>query len=366
MLTLITGAPGAGKTAALVSLLTDLAKGRAVYVNGIPDLKIPHQELKEPSDWMGEVPDGSIIVIDEVQRVWRPTGPGQKIAPDIAALETHRHRGLDFYIITQGPKLVHTNVRALVGRHVHLRDIGFLGRWWYEWPECNDQCSQGWKNAPIKKRYKLPKQIFGQYKSATEHIKPVRSFPVMVVVAIAALFGTAGLAYYSYTRVMARNASASASPPVVAPGAAGVPGAAVGVASGAGPAAPAFLDDRIAFIPRMTIKPESAPAYDGLRRVVNMPLVSGAICSKAGCKCITQQGTDAGLTSGDCRAWASNRPFDPYTPPPTAAEVLNRPDGKLPLSGTSTEEAPARPIDVLPYKPGRVGDAVAGASPVKS
>jgi zona occludens toxin len=364
MLTLITGAPGAGKTAALVSLLSELSKGRAIYVNGIPDLKIPHQTLENPQDWMGEVPDGSIIVIDEVQRVWRPTGPGQKVAPDIAALETHRHRGLDFYIITQGPKLVHSNVRALVGRHVHLRDIGFLGRWWYEWPECNDNCAQAWKNAPIKKRYKLPKAIFGQYKSATEHIKPVRSFPVMVVVAIAALCGTVGLAYYSYTRVMARNATVAPTTQTAQTGMQTQTGSPPGQVS-----APVFLDDRVAFVPRMTIKPESAPAYDSLRKVVNMPLVSGAVCSKAGCKCFTQQGTNAGLSSDDCKAWMNDRPFDPYTTPQAAVEALQRSDGRMPL-GTSTQEAPARPIDVLPYKPGRVGDAVAsptgGESKIRS
>lgn len=150
MITLITGAPGTGKSAALVSLLKELSKGRTIYVNGIPDLKIDHQELEDPTKWIDDVPDGSIIVIDEVQRIWRPRGPGQKVPPDIAALETHRHRGIDFYIVTQGPRLVDTNVRALVGRHVHLRDLGFLGRWWYEWPECADNCSTGWKNAPLK------------------------------------------------------------------------------------------------------------------------------------------------------------------------------------------------------------------------
>src|SRR5256885_16044190 len=73
--------------------------------------------------WHETVPDGSVIIIDEVQRIWRPSGPGQKIPDMIALLETHRHRGLDFYIITQGPNLIHANVRALIGRHVHLRDL---------------------------------------------------------------------------------------------------------------------------------------------------------------------------------------------------------------------------------------------------
>lgn len=366
MITLITGAPGAGKSAALMTLLTTVFKGRPTYVNGVPELKLPHEPLDDLMVWPDVVPDGSLIVGDEVQKYWRPMGPGQKPPDAITKLETHRHRGLDFVIITQGPKLVHTNVRALVGRHIHLRDLGWLGRWWYEWPECNDQCSTAWKNAPIKKRYTLDKKVFTQYKSASEHIKPVRSFPWMVVLLIAGLFGTVGLAYWAYTRVVARNASVA---PVTAPAASsGAPGAASNAA--AVPPPVKFLDDRVDFTPRMTIRPESAPAYDSLRVPVVMPIVSGGLCRGSTCKCITQQGTDSGLASADCKAWMENRPFNPYAKPDAALEALNRPDGRMPLSGNSTSEAPARPIDVLPYKgASRLGDgaqapAVGGDSKV--
>lgn len=315
MLTLITGAPGAGKSAALVSLIEELAKGRAVYVNGIPELKIPHIELEDLSKWPEVVPDGSIIVGDEIQKWWRPLGPGQKVPTDIQALETHRHRGLDIFIITQGPRLVHANVRALVGRHIHLRDIGFLGRWWYEWPECQDNCANAWKNAPIKKRYKLPKAIFGKYKSATEHIKPIRSFPKMVIVLGVAVVACATLAYYSVMRVKARTESAAhITTPNQLPGLPGGPAGAPAGAPGA-PGTPVFLDDRVAFVPRMTVKPESAPAYDSLRVAKVMPLVSAAVCGKKGCKCYTQQGTDAGLTSDMCRTWSADVPFNPYAEP---------------------------------------------------
>lgn len=353
MITLITGAPGAGKSAALVELLSTVFKDRPTFVNGVPELKLPHTDLSDLNHWPEVVPDGSLVVGDEAQKYWRPMGPGQKPPAAITDLETHRHRALDFVLITQGPKLLHSNVRALVGRHIHLRDLGWLGRWWYEWPECNDNCANAWKNAPIKKRYKLPKAIFGQYKSATEHIKPVRSFPWMVVLLIAGLFGTAGLAYWAYTRVVARNASVA---PVTSPASTASPGSASNAA--AAPPVAKFVDDRVDFIPRMTIKPESAPAYDSLRVVVAMPVVSGGICRGSTCKCVTQQGTDTGLTSDDCKAWMENRPFNPYAKPDAAVEALNRPDGRMPLSGNSTGEAPARPIDVLPYSgPSRVGES---------
>jgi Zonular occludens toxin (Zot) len=193
MITLITGAPGSGKSAALVDLLSLLAQGRELYVHGIPDFKVPHIELHDPRKWMQEVPDGAAVALDEVQTVWRPAASGSRVPEDIAALETHRHRGIDFFIVTQHPGLLHKNVRALVGRHVHLRDLGFLGRRWYEWPECSE--SLNWRSADAR-AYKLPTKALSLYKSASVHVKPVRRIPKAVMVAALALVGAVGLAGY--------------------------------------------------------------------------------------------------------------------------------------------------------------------------
>ncbi|MFA8373096.1 zonular occludens toxin domain-containing protein, partial [Burkholderia thailandensis] len=48
MITLITGVPGSGKTLHAVWLLTKIAKGRRVLVDGIRDLAIEHVEIDEP------------------------------------------------------------------------------------------------------------------------------------------------------------------------------------------------------------------------------------------------------------------------------------------------------------------------------
>ena len=308
MITLITGAPGAGKTAALVSMLAELGKDRAIYAHGIPDLQVPHVALDDPTTWPESVPDGSVIVIDEVQTVWRPSGPGQKIPEHITKLETHRHRGLDFYIITQGPNLVHSNVRALVGRHVHLRDIGFLGRWWYEWPETADNCRTGWKTAPLKKRYRLPKHIFSSYKSASLHVKPVRSFPKIIVIFLLALIAMGWLGWQAFTTIQQKAFGGNLPAPLQTTPAGQI---LAGPAPTTGPANQP-IDDRVAWIPRVSDRPESAPAFDALRQVVNMPVVVGGLCFKGECRCVTQQGTDAGLSSHLCERWIKNRPFDPY------------------------------------------------------
>lgn len=309
MITLITGAPGAGKSAACVSMLQEIAKGRPVFVDGIPELTVEHSVI-DAKDWPTAVPDGSMIVIDEVQRVWRPSGPGAKIPDSIALLETHRHRGLDFIIITQHPKLVHANVRALVGRHVHLRDLGVLGRHWYEWPEAGNP--EQFRSAPVKKRYKLPKRVFGAYKSATEHIKPVRSVPPSMVVAIVAAVVLVGLV----GRIVWRVASgpdelASPSPAVAA--SAPPKSASVVWSSGNGGGklitGASLLRD---MQPRLAADPGSAAAYDHLRVVTVMPRVVGGYCREGKCRCFTQQGSDPGIPHDACAELVRSPPFDPY------------------------------------------------------
>lgn len=310
MITLFTGAPGSGKSNAAVSLMaSDLSDGRVLYVAGIPELKIPGAtivELKDPNNWHNEVPDGACVIIDEVQNYWRPRGPGQKPPDAIQKLETHRHRGIDFYIITQGPNLVDSNVRALVGRHVHLRDLGFLGRWWYEWPECADNCRNSWKNAPIKKKYKLDKKAQSMYKSASIHIKPVRSFPMMFVVMILALVITGVMAWKVYTVISSKVNPVSSVPVATS----GLPGSAS--AAQAKPMEPQDNYDVMAFVPRISNIPNSAPAYDQLRQVVSMPIVAGGIIMNGRARCYTQQGTYIEMTSDECKPYILNRQFNPY------------------------------------------------------
>ena len=327
MITLITGAPGAGKTAALVLMLQELlaVNGRQVFVHGIPELVIPHEELTEPDKWFETVPDGAVIIIDEVQTVWRPRGPGQKVPEHISKLETHRHRGIDFYIITQGPNLVDSNVRALVGRHIHLRDIGFLGRWWYEWPETADQCRTTWKNAPIKKKYKLPAKIFGQYKSASVHIKPIRSFPKMFIVAILALVVVALLVWKEYGSVSAKMSPA----PVAALSVPGQKSASNSFAS------PSPVDEVTGFMPRTYDRPWTAPAYDELRKVVSMPSITGAICLGQKCKCYSNTHYLPEVSSPACFAWAENPPFNPYVPDDSRAAGNQNPVNSAPVQGAT-------------------------------
>jgi len=308
MITLFTGMPGAGKTASMVDYLSKLPGDRPIFADGLNGLKIPHTPC-DASKWHDELPDGAILVIDEVQRVWRPRGSGARVPDSVAALETHRHRGIDVFITTQSPRLMDANVRGLVGRHVHIRDTGILGRYWYEWPECND--SMQWKTCINKKRISLPKKSFDLYTSASLHTVPVRGVPRALIYGLLALvsfFVLAFFVYQIYAKTQAPKPDASIPAPLAAgPVASGPVGHSVELV-------PALYDPTV-FYPRDSSKPETAPAYDHLRVVVAMPIVNGGICMGKKCKCLTNQGTDSGLSSDECRTWMEHRPFNPYLLP---------------------------------------------------
>lgn len=296
--------------------------GRPIFADGVPDLRLDHQPL-DVREWPSQVPDGALVVVDEVQRTWRAAGPGARIPDDIAALETHRHRGLDFILVTQHPKLLHTNVRALVGRHIHLRDVGVLGRWWYEWPECTDPAT--FRSAPLKRRYRLPKSVFSLYRSASEHVKPVRGVPPVVWVLGLALIGFAFVVWKLWGSVFERGGSAVAlQSPASAVAAPFHAPAGVAARVSAGGASTSAAEIVSAFEPRIAGRPETAPAYDHLRVVVSMPRIVGGYCQGQRCYCQTQQGTRIHMPDAECRAWINSPSFDPYSAAP-ADEALAAP-----------------------------------------
>lgn len=261
-----------------MQLLTEIAKQRAIYVDGIPELKLPHVELADPRKWPELVEDGAAVVIDEVQRVWRPRGSAAAVPPDVAALETHRHRGLDFFLVTQHPNLLDSNVRRLVGRHVHLRDVGILGRWWYEWPEATNP--EQFRQAPVKKRFTLPRKVFGLYKSASLHIKPIRSVPRALIVAVLASAACLGLVYRAGASIMSKT---EPKPAAVAPQA-----SATAQASAAAP-------------PVATGDVHQVAAVEPVR-----PEVVGCFSSAKTCRCFDRRGFPISVEWDLCKTSASS------------------------------------------------------------
>lgn len=273
MITLITGAVGAGKSNALVEMLATIAVGRLVYVSGVPNLVIPHLDLADPANWHTECEPGSVIVIDEAQRIWRARRSAT-VPPGIVAMETSRHQGNDLFLVTQGPHLVDSNLRALVTRHIHIRKTG-VGRWWYEWPECCANPSEKYKTAPISKTYRLSKKAQALYKSADIHTDQRVPMPPIVYVIAACVLGVGMLGWRAYGSVSGKLMVGEAAPPVAAASAPALAPGQTATTSGAlfPPVAPA--PDAV----------EAQPAEQGAA-VAAAPHMLGCVAMGKRCECI--------------------------------------------------------------------------------
>ena len=90
---------------------------RTIYSN-IAALRIDYvRSLVD--DWR-DCPDGSIIVIDEIQLVSPYSDTKDKTNPIVTNLSIHRHRGFDFYFITQSAGNLHALIKDLVAVHYHV------------------------------------------------------------------------------------------------------------------------------------------------------------------------------------------------------------------------------------------------------
>lgn len=202
---LITGVPGAGKSlravwCCVMRLATEAEQDRPVFgnVRGFRrQSPLPGSRYQDSNgqfqdldgEWM-DCPDGSIIMIDEVQERWRRYRSTGEPPPEIAALERHRHRNIDFIITCQNPKQLSDDVRSLVDSHEHLTKKGKGAATVYRW---SGRCS----TSPYTNRrdpdcevdfWRYPKWIFAEYVSANEHTvrnKVPRIFKVAAMVALA-------------------------------------------------------------------------------------------------------------------------------------------------------------------------------------
>lgn len=335
MIVLFTGVPGSGKTTKVVSDLAQI-KDRPIFVMGIPDLKIPHQPVPPVSDWtrleptaedakvlrpVFNFPAHSIIVIDEAQNVYRPRASGSKVPDIVAAFETHRHTGVDFWLITQHPGLLDANIRKLVGKHLHVH-VAPLGRKLLEWAQCRDPDSKTDRGDAVRIDYKPNPKVFGLFKSAEAHTKIKRRLSKSVVIMTAAAVMLVVLIGVAYTRISSKfDKPPTATAAAKGQGVTGTiqPGQQADksqISQGSASVHPVE-----SFTPVHPNYPESAPAYDAIRVVKSMPVVAGCVKTANWCRCYSQQGTKLEIQADRCGDIIANKVFDPYREPIQVARV---------------------------------------------
>ncbi|MBJ8499144.1 zonular occludens toxin domain-containing protein [Acinetobacter oleivorans] len=164
---------------------------RTIYTN-IKACKIP---FTRPliHDWR-DAPDGSVLVIDEIQ-LEEPYKNKKSEDPMIMDLTIHRHRGFDFYIITQATRYLHPAVKELIGCHYHItRPWGWTPKvYQYGSARDNPNALVNKINCEAKFTFKPADRIFTLYKSTTinTHKKRIPKFIYFIgafVIVMAGLF----------------------------------------------------------------------------------------------------------------------------------------------------------------------------------
>lgn len=302
MLTLVTGSPGAHKTAYTVWELLRPVPGSTLegpngvevprrLVTNVKDVLLDHQYLspENMAEWHTWAQPGDFICYDEIQHVWRQRAIGTKVPDAVQALETHRHMGVDLVVITQDPRLLDVNIRRLVNRHFHIRRV--TGRWVMVYEYDHAGVPGNYKTALSSKLWRCPKAAYGMYTSAQLHTKPTARLPAITWLGVAALGGLAVMGPYAYGRISSSLGGGQKPPVAAAPapaqlhrpgsntGAAAVPVVAVGGVAGSPEPAPAPFS--------------AAPAK---------PLIAGCGSVRDLCECYTAEGERVPVELAACVA----------------------------------------------------------------
>jgi zona occludens toxin len=210
VITLLTGVPGSGKTLNAIRMVDKEwgESNRDIYYRGIRELSadLGWTEISDSDlqNWW-TFPDGSIFVIDEVQQVWPRRSPNHPAPEAVSRLDTHRHRGFDFYIISQKPKNFDFEIRGYVGRHLHFeRGYGREGTRQLEWQTaCDDPDDYHRRQEANVTRIKFDKSYYSKYHSAEVHTFKKR-IPKQFYVFGGAVFLTLFAFGFAFNNIMSR------------------------------------------------------------------------------------------------------------------------------------------------------------------
>jgi len=325
---LVTGQPGSGKTAHVVDLLAhdEQFKGRPIFVMGIPDLTLPVIQAPPVEEWVEyrkapedetlelayfTFPENALVVIDEAQRIFRPRAYTGSVPPHVSLVETHRHRGIDLYLITQHPTLIDKNIHRLMNEHHHLVRK-FNTEWataheFYEVREHPDRYRVG----SIENQFQYPKDVFKLYKSAELHTRrvkiPFRVKALFIMPIVLLIIAALGWMWFqsTYGKESTREKQEKANKTVQATG------VRVGSPASTNPAGGSSLnyqnDYLASFVPAVAGLAYTAPAYAKVTEVKAAPAPTGCIASASRCQCYTDQGTKLpDVTEGICRQIVAN------------------------------------------------------------
>ncbi|MBN3965808.1 transposase [Pseudomonas gregormendelii] len=321
MLKLVTGLPGAGKTS---NELWDFLQNKdyasrpkfCTPIKGFIPADHGVTEIEHIDKWQ-ELPEGSVILCDEVQR-YCGTDIGREAPQWVQDFAIHRHSGKDLIFITQAPGFLHPFARKLVQPHVNYHRPYNLGRSMrYTWESVQtDPASKTARNLGQSQMVKTDKKVFDLYTSTVLDTHKARP-PLKTIAVLGAAILLCLICFYfvikyvmHYTgsepetplEAVATTVSKEA-PAVPAPRSFGIPSA---------ENKPVWTEETIK--PRMAGNLYTAPVYDQLTAPTDFPRVAACMSSESrgSCNCYTQQGTPIDVPKSACLVFVIHGAFDPW------------------------------------------------------
>lgn len=363
MINLVTGLPGAGKTLWTLQKVKALAEAenRKVYYHGIPELTLDWELMKSPEDWIN-LPPKSIIVIDECQSSFRPRAASVTPPPYIAEFETHRHKGLDFFLLTQHPMLIDSNIRRLAGKHYHvIRFYGFQKSTVHEFQQVRENVDKSTKNS-IETHFVFPKDVFNWYKSADAHTIKKRIPMRMVMVVILPIILIAVVWYLSTVITDLLTKPTEMADEITGKATTDNSEQSQTTQKHPNQVSGSLQDVQLynyfeARTPAIPDFPHTAPIYAGLTAPKDAPYPAACLESKStGCNCYTQQGTKMIISKQVCMQivkdgffvdWKESDNFYKAQNPPTGYGVEPHADSDNTISKvTPTQETNLQPSPI--------------------
>lgn len=362
-LTIRTGLQGNGKTLNTIKEVDayGFKTQRPVYFHNITDLKPELLKanwfhFEDPLKWF-ELPENSIVVVDEAQGWFGNRDPRSPVPPHISHFEIMRKKGHEVHLITQDPRFIDVHARRLCGQHVHYRRVfgsNKVARYQYNGVFADVERISTSKD--VDKQYiTLDKKFFGVYSSAqADHhfkFKPPRKavfFAVAIVVVVALVIRAGSMIFGDQSG----DASAAAVEPsstgslvadmsrsLLGPMGSGQSGASVKTKT-----VGQYVEERA---PRLPNLPSSAPVYDQLTKPVAFPrlyctssedydvysrnqgsMPSAIVNGKPTvCQCYSQQATRIDTDFQFCMSVVERGFFDPTIPDRMSQQSRERDSG---------------------------------------
>ncbi|MBH1568683.1 hypothetical protein I5U58_15065 [Stenotrophomonas maltophilia] len=332
MLHLITGQNGAGKSLRAIELMYKRhGEGMEVYAFGFRGLKAPFvKPFDDPRKWR-DLPANAVLFVDEAQQVWRTRSGGRAVPPEVLDLETHRHQGIDIYLITQSPMYLDSHLRPLISSHEHLISYDKGSARIFRFTECyEDVKSSALRSKAQFEVWKYPVVHYADYDSAEVHTAkakvPWRQRIAKLLVVIAGLLIVGSIGWFFWgpetPKVVPKAAVGSETKSLGSSLLGGFGSLPVGGAASERHYANAqeYVE---AHTPRISQMPWSMPAMDG-REVKSEPrlyCMSSGGDSDRTCTCLTEQGTKWQMRIDQCVQMARWGPA--YNPYKEAAQVAS-------------------------------------------